>query len=146
MGKLAGDKRYLLWADSSVAIMSGRPLSTSKSGEEEELHWEGAKALGWVWGLRPVQSCTSTWSWAARRLQAQEPGQSFASQSWLSSTAPILAQFSVITRARFRTSHVRQGSMYRHCAACGTLVLTFLVTVINWKQKNACKNGNCISL
>lgn len=36
MGKLAGDKPLFLWVDSSAAIMSGRPLSTIKGGEEEE--------------------------------------------------------------------------------------------------------------
>lgn len=71
-------------------------------------------------------------------------------------TAPTHAELSVMSWARFRTGHMRRRSLYKCClrfsklpdvaASCGTLVLAFLVTGIDWKRDNDCKNGTEYSL
>lgn len=105
--------------------MSGRPLSTSEGGEEEESDAGREQRL---WG----GSAHYTHARAVRgsgpephvgRRDGRQEGPFYPRAALKHS--PIHAQSSVITRARFRTGLRRQRSTHKCCGRCGTCLWHF---------------------
>lgn len=79
IGKPAGDKPSLLWADSSVPTMSGGPLSTSEVARRKRVMLGESKSSGVDLGLHTAQSCARVQLQAIHLVQGQGPEGSLAS-------------------------------------------------------------------